>query len=93
MVKFYCKVVFNFDFCYIPLCLSFLFSGFIEWDRYFCFADGGSATAINYDAKKGFMCTGIGVSANTVFLALFLSPSNYTQQNLETHQIHVGHLR
>ena len=66
---------------------------FIEWDKYFCFADGRSTTAINYDSKKGFMCTGIGVSANTVFLALFLSPANYTQQSLESHQIHVGHLR
>ena len=65
---------------------------FIEGDEYFCFADGRSTTAINYDSKKGFMCTGIGVSSNTVFLALFLSPSNFTQQSLESHQIHVGHL-
>lgn len=36
------------------------------------------------------MCTGIGVSTNAAFLALFLSPSNFTQQSLESHQIHVS---
>ena len=55
----------------------------------FCFVDGRPATAVNYDAKKGFVCSGIGVSANGLFLALFLSPVNYTQQSLESHQIHV----
>lgn len=39
--------------------------------------------------KKGFTCSGIGVSANGVFIALFLSPSNHTQQYLESHQIHI----
>lgn len=75
------------------LCVCNFYLRLIDWDKYFFFTDGGSTTAINYDLKKGFMCTGIGVSANNVFLALFLSPSNYTQQSLESHQIHVGHLR
>lgn len=75
------------------LCICNFYFRFIECDKYFSFTDGRSTTAINYDLKKGFMCTGIGVSANNVFLALFLSPSNYTQQSLESHQIHVGHLR
>lgn len=58
---------------------------------FFYFADGGPAAAVNYDAKTGFMCSGIGVSSNALFLALFLSPSNYTQQSRESHQIHVGY--
>ncbi|XP_078347506.1 general transcription factor 3C polypeptide 4-like isoform X3 [Oculina patagonica] len=51
--------------------------------------DERAATSVNYDVKKGFVCSGIGVSANALFLALFLSSSNYTQQSLESHQIHI----
>lgn len=45
--------------------------------------------SIDYNAKKPFMCNGIGVSRNAVFIALFLFPSNYTSQSLESHQTQI----
>ena len=45
--------------------------------------------SIDYNAKKRFLCNGIGVSANAVFVALFLFPSNYTSQSLESHQTQI----
>lgn len=51
--------------------------------------DGAVASAVSCVAKKGFTCSGVGVSANGVFIALFLSPSSHTQQYLESHPIHI----
>ena len=56
----------------------------------FVLTDTGTASAANCVVKRAFSCSGIGVSANGVFIALFLSPSNYTKQYLESHQIHVS---
>lgn len=51
--------------------------------------DATSVRSVDYDTKKGFLCSGIGVSANDAFITLFLSPSTCTLQSLESHQIHV----
>ena len=51
--------------------------------------DAKSVRSVDYDTKKGFLCSGIGVSANDAFITLFLSPSTCTLQSLESHQIHV----
>ena len=51
--------------------------------------EGTPTRSVDYDAKKGFLCSGIGVSANAAFITLFLSPSNYTQQSMESHQTHI----
>ena len=45
--------------------------------------------SVDYDTKKGFLCNGIGVSANDTFITLFLSPSTCTHQSLESHQTQV----
>ena len=52
-------------------------------------ADGTPTRSVDYDAKRGFLCNGIGVSANAAFIVLFLSPANYTRQSVEAHQTHI----
>lgn len=51
--------------------------------------DAAQVKSVKYDAKKTFLCSGIGASAHGAFFALFLSPSNHTHQSLETHQTRI----
>ena len=51
--------------------------------------DANISKSVDYDDSKGFSCHGIGVSANGVFITLFLSRTDYTRKFVEWHEAKV----